>query len=454
MTEEIEDNALEVVCIDPGQNHITHGSLYYVNTNPEDSGLTEPEYLRLIADDTASKNKLFFKYRFKPSEGITTMQDNTVELNTPSGRACPKCSAPTLWRKGRYSVFHGCSTFPKCYGKIGAPRGSAAAKAKQESQTQETQTHTAENIQVQQNITTGPSPMMPASDALGQILWSSLSGVLTKQVQDIVAQCKIAGTKVEWTVNDTLLAKVEGSTHKMVHDCLKRIKANIKNILLVGPAGCGKTQLASDLAKSLGYSFGSVSCTAGMPEWHLVGRSTPNLTTGGSSYQASEFVTLYENGGVVLLDELDAADPNTLLVMNTALSNGFLSLPARTEKPRAIRHPNFILIGAANTMGYGATRQYVGRNQLDASTLSRFACAVIEMDYDRALEELLVQDTDILQKVWSIRDKALSLGLRQIVGTRELLSVAALVASGESLSYATKAMTVSWTPDERSKVGI
>jgi cobaltochelatase CobS len=36
----------------------------------------------------------------------------------------------------------------------------------------------------------------------------------------------------------------------------------------------------------------------------------------------------------------------------------------------------------ANTFGTGADRQYVGRNQLDESTLDRFRIGQIERDYD------------------------------------------------------------------------
>ncbi len=52
------------------------------------------------------------------------------------------------------------------------------------------------------------------------------------------------------------------------------------------------------------------------------------------------------------------------------------------------RHPDFYFIAAANTYGNGATLDYVGRNPLDASTLSRFA--FIPIDYDEKLEREMV----------------------------------------------------------------
>lgn len=299
--------------------------------------------------------------------------------------------------------------------------------------------------------------------ALGTALWEALRPVLDHEIEqraknfaaEAVAEAGLGSAKITWTVNGAVFAEVEGKTHKALGEVIKRLKAGIQNIMLVGPAGSGKTSLATDVGKAVkARKVASLSCTAGMPEWQLVGRSMPNLSTGDTKYHASDFVDIYENGGVFLADEIDAADPNTLLVINSAIANGHMSLPSRVDNPVAKRHPDFIFLVAANTFGNGASRQYVGRNQLDASTLSRFACGVIEVDYDVQLERALVDDQKILDEVWRIRKKVTELGLRQVVGTRELIAVTRLVKSGESLTFATKAMTVSWTEDERTRVGV
>jgi MoxR-like ATPase len=300
------------------------------------------------------------------------------------------------------------------------------------------------------------------SSDLGSSLWTVVKSTAAKDIAAIAAQAArdavvehAAGpVKIEWTIDSKPFAKVDGVVNKKVIEAvLKRIKAGIKNILLVGPAGAGKTKLAAQVAEAVQARFAELSCTSGMPEWHLVGRATPNLTTGENTYATSAFVDFYENGGVFLLDEIDAADPNVLLVMNSAISNGRMSLPVRASNQYAKRHEDFILIAAANTFGMGANRQYVGRNQLDASTLSRFACAVIEVEYDEKLEAALVADRKVLDRVWDIRKKVTKLGLRRVVGTRELLAVARLVHSGETLSMAIAALMTGWTDDEVSKTG-
>src|SRR5262249_40226256 len=155
-----------------------------------------------------------------------------------------------------------------------------------------------------------------------------------------------------------------------------------RNVLLVGPAGSGKTHLAKQVAQALGLDFAHISCSAGMSEGQLLGRLVPTGEAGRFEYLRSEVVRCYEEGGVFLFDEIAAADSNTLLVINSALANGQMCVPNRPHNPVAVKHPDFVCMAAANTFGTGADRQYVGRNQLDESTLDRFRIGQIEMDYD------------------------------------------------------------------------
>ena len=165
--------------------------------------------------------------------------------------------------------------------------------------------------------------------------------------------------------------QITGAVHEAFEEVLQLAAAR-KHIFLPGPAGCGKSHMAKQVADALGLPFGFISCSAGMSESQLLGRRVPNGDHGQFVYEATDFVRCYENGGVFLFDELDAADSNVLLVVNSALANGHMALPNRTENPVAKRHPDFVCIAAANTFGRGADRQYVGRNELDESTLDRF----------------------------------------------------------------------------------
>lgn len=224
------------------------------------------------------------------------------------------------------------------------------------------------------------------------------------------------------------------------------------NILMVGPAGCGKSYLAAKIAKDLGLSFASVSCSAGMSESQLAGWLLPTGDGGRFEYHPSPFIQAYENGGVFLLDELDAADPNTLTFINSALANGGFHVPQRLGNPFVKRHPDFVCIAAANTYGNGADMVYCGRNQLDGATLDRFKAGTVTMNYDARVEEALV-DSRVLAWGRRIRNNINRLGLRRIMSTRVMIELSKMAKAydwGEAeweQSY-----FADWSEDEKRQV--
>jgi hypothetical protein len=116
-------------------------------------------------------------------------------------------------------------------------------------------------------------------------------------------------------------------------------------------------------------------------------------------YRTSAFRHIYENGGVFLFDEIDNSNPNTLAVVNNALANHSAEFP----DGRVAKHPDTKVVAAANTIGKGASAQYVGRMAIDAATLDRFA--FIPWDLDEELEENMLFGMDngmsptILEKI-------------------------------------------------------
>jgi len=193
-----------------------------------------------------------------------------------------------------------------------------------------------------------------------------------------------------------------------------------ENIMLVGPSGCGKSHLCKQVAGDVKLDFYHINFSAGTSESHLTGRLLPIGKAGQFEYVFADYALAYENGGLYLGDELDAADSNMLLVINTSLSNGYLALPNRPSKPRIDKHPDFVFIGAANTYGRGADRLYVGRNQLDEAFLDRFRVGMIEMDYDEELEAKLCPDDDLRTRLQTYRKRVRENRLERIVSTRFL----------------------------------
>lgn len=239
---------------------------------------------------------------------------------------------------------------------------------------------------------------------------------------------------------------------KVFHRVLALAQAR-RNILLVGPAGCGKTYLGKLTADAMSVYFGTMSCTAGMSEAHLVGRNIPNLTTGRAEFQGTEFLKCYEEGGVFLLDEIDAADSNLLLIVNAALANGRCNVPARMDNPYAIRHPDFVMMATANTFGRGANRMYAGRNALDEATLDRFRIGTVECYYDEKVEEAVCPDTYLRQTLQAVRRQVEEAGLRRLVSTRFLKDAYIMKREADwTKEDIMEVLFSGWTMEEKAKI--
>lgn len=217
--------------------------------------------------------------------------------------------------------------------------------------------------------------------------------------------------------------KIKGVRHNQLENLLKIVGAG-QAVLLVGPAGTGKSHAAEVVADALDLSFHMISVGSQTSKSDLIGYMTAN---GG--YVRTQFREAYEHGGVFLLDEADAGNSNVLILLNAALSNGHMAFPDSMVKA----HPNFRMIAAANTYGNGASRQYVGRNQLDAATLDRFA--TLAWDIDDKIEEALAgtkpEGKRWLNVVRAVRKRVTDeLELRIVISPRATLRGATLLEAG------------------------
>ena len=226
---------------------------------------------------------------------------------------------------------------------------------------------------------------------------------------------------------------LEGMRHYLV-PALITIVATGTHAYLVGPAGSGKSTACEQVAEGLGrdyYFTGAVDSAYALS----------GFIDAQGRYVTTAYRQAYENGGVFCFDEIDASDPAALLYVNAGLANGHQNFPDAIIK----RHPDFVCIAAANTIGQGGSRQYVGRNPLDAASLDRFA--VIDWDYDEALETAIVTGVqkqgkhgpkiggqgsavDWLAYVQNIRAAVALQGHRLVVSPRASITGAKLLAAG------------------------
>lgn len=246
--------------------------------------------------------------------------------------------------------------------------------------------------------------------------------------------------------------KLEERVHPVYDKVIKLASAGI-NVLLVGPAGCGKTHLSQQVAKGLGKTFGSISGSAGVSEAQLTGRLLPTGENGRFEYTESPFIREYTKGGVFLFDELDAFDSNCLLTVNSALANGGFEVEARAAAGLSTyvkRDKGAVMIGSANTFGTGAGALYVGRSQLDAATLDRWY--VVQMDYDREWESSLAP-AHVCAFVWKLRDAVAQYKMRRVASTRMIQKAALAINAGIKWNEVQGDLLSGWTAEEKSKVG-
>lgn len=247
--------------------------------------------------------------------------------------------------------------------------------------------------------------------------------------------------------------KMTGLFHYQFPDILTLAAAR-EEIFLYGPTGCGKSHVCQQVAEALNLDFHFVSCTSGMSEGVLGGKLLPTGKNGQFEYIISEFVKVYENGGVFLLDEIDAADPNVLLIINAALSNGTMAVSNRADRPYAKRHPDCIVIAAANTVGLGSDRLYSGRNKLDTSTLDRFSIGKLMMDYDTEVEKVLCPDDKLRNRLTDYRRGIREHRLERAMSTRFMAKAYKMTQapSNWGLRKIDNAFFAGWREDEINKV--
>lgn len=177
---------------------------------------------------------------------------------------------------------------------------------------------------------------------------------------------------------DTEISKDLGVQH-YVFEALLRLCSQRLNTWLVGPAGSGKSTIASKVAEALDLDFYTVSVCLTTSESKLLGY---NAVSDGK-YVRTSLRDAYEFGGVFLLDEVDLGNPGILAVMNQLMAGDFCGFPDGVVK----KHKDFILIAGANTVGKGADRTYNARLQIDGATLDRFI--FMQFGYDPAIEAMM-----------------------------------------------------------------
>lgn len=273
-------------------------------------------------------------------------------------------------------------------------------------------------------------------EAVSEQIMGKIESEMT-DLHDLIKKNAKLDVKIEQKINT-----VEGMRHKQLEDLIT-VSALHLNVLMVGMAGTGKTHAAEQVSEALGLPFYAMSVGAQTSKSDVIGYMSAN-----GDYIKTHFRDAYENGGVFLMDEIDAGNANVLIQVNAALSNDMCSFPDKMVK----RHEDFVFIASANTYGNGANRQYVGRNQLDAATLDRFV--VIDWLIDEDLERSLargIKGVAWYNAVVEARKYILLHGIRALITPRSTQKGSTLLIQGISVESVIDAVLLASVPDDKKQ---
>jgi hypothetical protein len=224
--------------------------------------------------------------------------------------------------------------------------------------------------------------------------------------------------------------------HPLLPDVLRIIAAaetvpHLRNVWLAGPAGTGKSTMPEQAAETLGLDCRSISCGPddSTAKWF-------GFIDATGTYHGTAFRSAFEHGGVFIIDEIDAADSGILTCLNQALAANWYEFP----DGKVAKHSSLRIVATANTWGNGATREYVGRQEIDAATMDRFG-AKLSVDYDPDLDRMAVMtyattpDLRVTLTRWlnyslAIRAKAQANRIKVIVSPRGLGAGAGMISAG------------------------
>ena len=217
-----------------------------------------------------------------------------------------------------------------------------------------------------------------------------------------------------------------------------------KNIMMVGPAGCGKTEAAKALPAATDRPFFYFNLGATQdPRATLIGNT--HFKDGETAFDQSAFVkAIQTENAVILLDELSRAHPEAWNILMTVLDEGqrYLRLDEDINAPTIHVASGVSFIATANI-----GTEYTSTRVLDRALMDRFE--IIEVDIlskeressllakrfpklEAGLIEAVADIADLTRKEWRSEEGKLN----TMVSTRMTVRVCDLLADGFTLAEA------------------
>lgn len=129
------------------------------------------------------------------------------------------------------------------------------------------------------------------------------------------------------------------------------IKNDYVNVILAGKPAAGKTVMAHAIAAATGMPIYTVAGTKNMEEDTFTGMT--KIVDGKFQFTSTDFLEAYKNGGIVVLEEVNLADPAvTMGALGQAIEFPFILMEDGCRPVR--RHPMCVIISTMNIGTYGS----------------------------------------------------------------------------------------------------
>ena len=188
---------------------------------------------------------------------------------------------------------------------------------------------------------------------------------------------------------------------------LMRCTMRGKNIMMTGPAGCGKTMAAKSVVNALDrpdfyFNLGATQD----PRATLIGNTHFNKETGTTFSEALFVKAIQTENAVILLDEMSRAHPEAHNILMTVLDEGqrYLRLDEAEGAPTVKVAKGVTFIATANI-----GNEYTATRVMDRALIDRFI--IVEMDVLDSTEE-----ADLLRYLYPKLDGKAIEGIAGIVG--------------------------------------
>jgi len=230
-----------------------------------------------------------------------------------------------------------------------------------------------------------------------------------------------------------------------IPDVIKRIAQMVKvekdsampvrNILLYGEAGAGKSTAAKSLAYLWGLPYRFVNLSLNAEEGDLLGSYRPN-GMGGFEFFLPSFAKTFMLGGVIELMEINYSRPGVIGVLNSALDHTAKLTLGNGEV--VSRHSNCIIIATTNV-------DYAGCQKMSEAVKDRFHQLVeIQKLPENELVEVVAEQSgnsnkDLILKMVDAADK-ISTKIREEQITGGVCSVRQIINWARTVKYTDSAL--------------